>query len=311
MDLTEVSLSAALPFGPNGAPTPQRMCLRDGRRLGFAEYGPAGGRPVILLHGLFGSRLQRHPDESLLTAFNLRLIVPERPGYGLSDPQPGRSVTAFADDLAALSDYLGCQRFALIGVSCGAPYALATAVRLPARVTEVAIVSGLGEIRSFADGEGVAWPHRLIFSAAKHSRYLLAPLLSLMHLGLRRRPAQLWERLVRSLPPPDRNTVARREIRELLQADLHEAFRQGALGAMHEIAALVRPWDFNPADIRAPLTIWHGDADTTVPIRMAQRLQAQLPSAVFHRVAGAGHFLIVDRWRDILSRLTTPAAGAR
>src|SRR5262245_42519005 len=81
--------------------------LRDGRRLGFAEWGAADGWPVFLFHGTPGSRLTRHPDEPLTRALGARLITIDRPGYGLSTAQPGRRLLDWPADVAALAGALG------------------------------------------------------------------------------------------------------------------------------------------------------------------------------------------------------------
>ena len=65
--------------------------LADGRLLGYAFYGPEGGRPVLYLHGTPSSRLEPliiniwgHSLTDLLQQYNIRLIAVDRPGMGLS-----------------------------------------------------------------------------------------------------------------------------------------------------------------------------------------------------------------------------------
>ncbi len=101
--------------------TGKTLTLRDGRTLGYAEYGDPRGTPVFLCHGTPGSRLDRHPDETIATSLGVRLIVPDRPGYGLSSFQTGRSLLDWPADLDQLADSLGIGRFAVVGVSGGDP----------------------------------------------------------------------------------------------------------------------------------------------------------------------------------------------
>ena len=105
--------------------------LADGRRLGFAEYGASGGQPLLFFHGTPGARLVAGFAHQSALRLNVRLIAPERPGFGRSDFQAGRRILEWPDDVAALADALGLERFAVAGVSGGAPYALACAWRLP------------------------------------------------------------------------------------------------------------------------------------------------------------------------------------
>src|SRR3989338_9991360 len=93
----------------------QSILLPDGRRLGYAEYGAPDGRPVLFFHGAPGSRHIHADMADVVTRRGIRLIAVERPGYGLSDPQPGRSMLDWPGDVAALTDALGIAKFAIIG----------------------------------------------------------------------------------------------------------------------------------------------------------------------------------------------------
>ncbi|MDA8346407.1 MAG: alpha/beta hydrolase [Thermaerobacter sp.] len=115
--------------------------LRDRRTLGYAKWGDPAGPPVLVCHGVPGSR---HLGRTLEVP--ARLIVPDRPGYGLSDPKPGRSVSGWAEDALELVDHLGLSRFHTFGISGGAPYVCAVCAALGARVQQSAIFSGIGPL---------------------------------------------------------------------------------------------------------------------------------------------------------------------
>ena len=110
---------------------------QDGRTLTFIERGDPDGVPVIVCHGTPGSRYTRHPDPELYERHGTHFVAYDRPGYGGSDPQPGRSVAAAAGDIQAIADELGFERFAVVGGSGGAPHALACGALLGDRVTRV------------------------------------------------------------------------------------------------------------------------------------------------------------------------------
>ena len=120
--------------------------LADGRALAYAEWGAPDGFPVFGFHGSPGSR-RTHLGEEAPRSADVRLILPDRPGFGLSDPQPGRALLDWPRDVAALADHLGVDRFAVYGFSGGGPYALACAWAMPERVTAAAVVGGEGPIR--------------------------------------------------------------------------------------------------------------------------------------------------------------------
>ena len=123
-------------------PDSQTILLPDGRTLGFADYGDPGGRPLFYCHGWPGSRLQARTIDEHGRRRGLRVIAPDRPGIGLSDARPGRGFSDWPADIAGLADSLRIDRFLLLGISGGGPYALAAAALLPDRIDAVAVVSG-------------------------------------------------------------------------------------------------------------------------------------------------------------------------
>jgi pimeloyl-ACP methyl ester carboxylesterase len=102
------------------------------------------------------------------------------------------------------------------------------------------------------------------------------------------------------LPAVDRAIVRRREIGLVLAKSIQESFRQGVAGAVTEFELLISDWRGLLGQVRVPTTIWHGDADTYVPLSMANILQKGIRGSVFHQVKGGGHFMIVDTLPTIL-----------
>jgi pimeloyl-ACP methyl ester carboxylesterase len=121
---------------------PAAVRLRDGRRLTYEPLGRPDGLPVLYMHGAIGSPHWRTPAlDAAVASLGLRYLIVNRPGFGGSDPQPGRTVAAFAADVQDLADSLGWDRFSVVGVSAGAPFALACAWALPGRVVAAAAAS--------------------------------------------------------------------------------------------------------------------------------------------------------------------------
>ena len=133
----------------------RQITLPDGRLLCFAEYGDPAGFPVVVGHGNPGSRLGCRPLIGRSYAFGVRVIAPDRPGVGGSDPLNGRSLLDWASDVRVLADTLDIDRFSTIGISGGAPFALACAWCLPDRVSAVGVVSGGLPINGAAQASGI------------------------------------------------------------------------------------------------------------------------------------------------------------
>ncbi|MEZ4679971.1 MAG: alpha/beta fold hydrolase [Caldilineaceae bacterium] len=144
----------------------QTIELSDGRMLGYAEYGDRQGLPVFHFHGGNSSRLEGQWLADAATSHHIRLLAPDRPGFGLSDPHPERTFLSWAVDVANVADALDIDRFAVMGLSGGAPHAAVVAHQLPQRVTAVALVSGLAPPEMPGRLKWMFLPLRLNFLAA-------------------------------------------------------------------------------------------------------------------------------------------------
>ena len=281
------------------------ISLADGRRLGFAEYGEPGGRPLLYFHGWPSSRLQGKALDGPARARGVRVISPDRPGIGLSDPLAGRRFGDWPADVRALADALGLGRFHVLGVSGGGPYALVTAARLPERVRAAAVVSGAPPLDDPADRGGLHWAYRLLASLQRTRRAVAPAMLGAGRWMVERgdhKPPMSW--LLRSVPAVDREALAVSGGWEVVSRSFLEAARGdgGALVAEGEL--YLQPWDFAPEEIRVPVRVWHGTADQNLPCGLARRLAARIPGAVSHWIDGGGHYsLPLVRLEEILDDL--------
>src|SRR5438876_10213660 len=126
--------------------TEQQLRLTTGRLLAYDEHGAVDGTPIFYFHGSPSTRLEWHlfGSDTLARKLKVRVIVPDRPGLGRSEFQPGRRISDWPADVIALADRLAIARFAVLGYSGGGPYAAVCALKIPERLTHVGIVSGTG-----------------------------------------------------------------------------------------------------------------------------------------------------------------------
>ncbi len=284
-----------------GAP-PCLVRLADGRQLAYQEWGRPGGTPVLFFHGWSSSRLLRHPDDAATAALGVRLITVDRPGAGLSDFQPRRTLLDWPEDVRSLADHLGLDRFAVVAHSGAGPHALACGVRLGDRLRHLAVVSGFAPVDrpgALADlapqmRQAVPMLRRLPFMA----RLFLRP----FPRRYRRDAAAAFEaQFGRGLPDCDRAALARPELAAVVHAAAAEAFRQGARGPAHEMLLFLgRPWGFQPEDVPVPVSLWYGAEDTVVPPGMGRLLARALPRAELVEWPGVGHMGFLERWSEIL-----------
>ncbi|SNS21501.1 Pimeloyl-ACP methyl ester carboxylesterase [Geodermatophilus saharensis] len=287
---------------PADGPREGRLQLRDGRTMAYAEWGDPEGRPVLGCHGSPSSRLERHvEDPGAYRRWGVRLIVPDRPGFGRSDPQPGRRVTDWPGDVVELLDSLGVDRFATLSLSGGAAYALACAHALPDRVHTVGVLGG-------APPPDVPWPWPgwlppTVRAAVHRPSPATSALLRPVFAPLTVRPALLPRYLQLRLNPADRRVIGRPAVRRVLSATFTEGLRQGAASLAEDRALLFRPWGFPVGEVRQQVHVWHGTQDWQVPVGLGRVLAAMLPRCRAHWYAGEGHFLVFDHAREVYAAL--------
>ena len=144
----------------------ERIELGDGRRLWYLDEGESHAVPVVFCHGSPSSRLAAVDHVHRVVDRGGRIIAPDRPGLGHSDPEPGRSLASWAGDVADLMNVLGIARFRVLAVSGGGPYALALAWALPDRVERVALLSSPGSFDIPGAMDGMARAHRTTWRLA-------------------------------------------------------------------------------------------------------------------------------------------------
>lgn len=90
------------------------LALPDGRKLGYTQYGSLTGRPIILHHGLAGSRLDGASFHEVGLQFDARIIGVDRPGMGLSSPHPNRTLLGLVKDVEHLTDHLKLDSYVVM-----------------------------------------------------------------------------------------------------------------------------------------------------------------------------------------------------
>ncbi|HJW90690.1 MAG TPA: alpha/beta hydrolase [Anaerolineales bacterium] len=281
----------------------QRIKLPDGRNLGYDEYGPPEGKPLLYFHGAPSSRLEWpiFSSQALAQKLNLRVIVPDRPGIGLSDYQEGRRIRDWPKDVTALADSLGLERFAMLSYSMGGPYGIATAAAMPKRLTKVGILSGPGPFDQPGLTDGIPEASLRYFEWTRRRPWLARLMLRMFGLMARFAGDKMVANAMAALPEPDRRAMADTEKQQGFLKMLQEATRQGPRGAWKDTLLLISPWDFRPQDISLPVQLWHGEADTNAPPAMARFVAAAIPDSRLQLYPGEGHLsLFVKHAKEIL-----------
>ena len=277
----------------------QTLVLPGGRRLAYAITGDPAGRPVFYFHGWPASRLEAAVVDEL--DLPVRLIAPDRPGYGGSAPQPGRRLLDWPADVAALADHLGIGRFHVVGVSGGAPYAAACAAMLD-RVDGAALISAVPPLTGrYAPSRevmgGALWRLRQVGRHAWAGWALAAVVRLAVKAGVldprRALEAGLSRRDAACVTPA---------LGLKITGSWREGLRHGVAGAVSDARIYAADWGFDLAAVRRPVSLWHGRQDAVVPVGTLPAYAAM--PARRHILEDEGHYsLPLTKAGDILADL--------
>ena len=280
--------------------TSQTIKLKDGRTLGYAEYGAPEGKPVFYFHGFPSSRLDwpLFDTDAIAARLNARIIAVDRPGYGLSDFKRGRKMLDWPDNVIELADALQVDRFAVLGISGGGPYAAVCAFKIPERLTATAIVCGMGPAEAPGARDGTAM---LLSGKSALMRKLL---LMLMAMGLRRNPDRFLSQMKDAMAEPDKLLLAQPEVVQTFIYSMREAFRSGTRGASWDAVLYKRHWGYQLQDISMQIHLWHGELDTQVPVSVGQYVANAVPKCRAKFLPDEGHLSLAhNHIEEILSIL--------
>ena len=291
----------------DGDPQSRVLQLADGRSVGIAEYGAPDGHPVLALHGAPACRLMYAIADDAARRAGLRLFAPDRPGYGLTPPDDNPTLASRTEWLVRIADALGLDRFALLAISGGGPYATALASRLGNRVTALALVSPMGPVAD--DMASPAASLTLLTFLQRHFFLALPRRWFFPALGR----AAVWvytasnrgglANLPRLIGDPDAGILDKPGVREVMVAMTREALRNGAAGAIADLQIYSRPWQVDYSGITAPAILWLGLADRIVPVAAALHLAECIPGCRLVRFEQAGHFFVFGQLDSLCAAL--------
>jgi len=278
------------------------LTLRDGPRLAWRVRAEESEDTLLYCHGFPGSRFEAHALLAGALGGGVRVLAPERPAYGGSDPRPGRRVLDWAEDIGELLAHLGVERLRVLGFSGGGPYALACAAVLGPRVERVGLVAAMGPVTDPRFAECVPEATRSLLDLARQAPEAFRAQIEWLAPDAR----ALFRLMLDGLARVDIEVMSRPERQRDYEQSLAAALTQGVQGISEDAQALGAPWGFDLHEVRCPVDIWHGQQDRKVFPLTATRLAPALPSGRHTLLAEAGHFPSADRWASVVERLMSP-----
>jgi pimeloyl-ACP methyl ester carboxylesterase len=229
-------------------------------------------------------------------------VAYDRPGYGGSERRLGRTVADAAADVSAVADELGIDQFSVVGRSGGGPHALACAALLPHRVIRASVLVGIAP----SDASGLEWragmtpANRHDYAIADQGVNRLTEWYESRAAKTRANPASMLDFLDSQLPESDRRVLSDFGIKEMLESNFVEAFRESAAGWVDDTLAFLTPWGFEMDQINRPVLLWHGEMDVFAPISHSRWLVDRIADAKLRVAHGAAHFGAVAALPDVL-----------
>ncbi len=283
------------------------MIKVNGHKIGYCEYGDPNGFPVFYFHGGQESRLSGSFLDLPAKNKSLRIIAPDRPGFGLSDFQINRKLLDWPNDVSALANHLSIDKFSIFGLSGGGPHVLACALKIPQRLEKVTVVSGPAPYRIKGISKGMWFPVKLLYwFASMRNDFMLRKAIDYDYKSLLKNPESRIKQMKQGLPDPDKQLLNHHpEIANNFVKGSLEGYKNGINGAVWEWRLYSSPWGFNLGNITKSIDLWYGENDVMVPALQGKYLDKELPNSRLFRIKNEAHFsLIHNHINSILEGLT-------
>ncbi len=293
----------------------KNFTLKDERNLSYldmAYHDPSDITDVIVvLHNMMGSAFELPPSiNSLLQDNKLRIIIPERPGYGDSSKHENRSHESFCQDLAQLLDYLAIDKIKVIAHSIGGAYALAMAEFIPKRIERISMVNALTRLEDMFNSKPVPVLINAVHQSLRFAPFLLEPI---MKMAVGKDLEHFYSQQLNYMRPTkegraaDINLLSQPEFRHYSLKNLKQSSKQGIKIWTDEIKLSFSEWPFEVKNKKIEYQFWHGDEDDVISVHAAIRLAKELNTQSFFRLKYETHYLFSRHIEEVIQQLIAPS----
>lgn len=285
------------------------------RTLEVLVAGDPAGLPLLHHAGSPSAVVDFPLLEEAAADAGLRLIMTSRAGYGGSSPRPlpasGPLMVHDQGDIETVLDHLGVHHFVTLGWAGGGPRALLCAARLSESCLAAATIASIAPV----DAPGLDWVAGMVpesvaelAAAAQGAGAYEAHLARLFAPFLDADAATVSASLLAAVDPIDRPMVTA-DYADYLAACFRRSAIQGVRGARDDGLAVLSRWGFGVDEVTAPVAVWHGGRDATVPYAHGAWLATHVPGAHGHLLPEDGHLTMLGRLEEILLDLRELAAA--
>ncbi|MGK0185653.1 MAG: pimeloyl-ACP methyl ester carboxylesterase [Verrucomicrobiales bacterium] len=286
-----------------------QLKTQKGCVIGLAEYGAADGIPVFFFHGWPCSRRQARLLHEPAQARGLRILAVDRPGIGGSSFDPERKLLDWPPLLEELAELLDIEKFAVLGVSGGGPYALACAYALPERLTATGIICGAPPLTIFDDRSDLHPAYHILRAVRLIAPWTMSPFLPLVRaVSCLPQKHLLIKVFMRTILKADRRALDKTDAYDAVALSFQDAAENGMRPLIVDGDVYYSHWGFDLENIQVPVQFWHGESDRNIPARMIKEIVEKIPHATGTWFPDDGHFsLPILRVGEILDAFVREA----
>jgi len=289
---------------PNFSPDDKQfITLPDGRSLCYVDVGDKNGIPVLLCHGNYGCRKERYPDDRIATELGIRLIVPDRPGFGLSTKIQTQTGLEWSDDFNYLLDYLGIKKLHLLSTGTGSYFALSCADKYPDKITGLTLVNSIAPFKSINEFQGIIRHEKLSYAMARYTPSLYKRFVELSYLGFNKNFDWYFNSVKTYGRKNNKEYLNDETLATFIKDKVFTAFENSVAGCIQETILLANQWEIDLTSIKTKVDIYHGGNQVAIPLSMSKRLDSFLPNSQYHYLPDQGYYFIYLEWRSLLKSI--------
>lgn len=294
------------------------MHLPDGRRMDVVTYGAPSGRPVLWLMSTLGMHLTTASAEAELERRDIRVLVPIRAGYGVSDPAPpGRDPLELAvEDTRELIWRLGAPTVSIVAPTDDIRIALMLSHAEPARIGQIVAIGAGFPVLTETQYRRMHTIGRFFRACARYTPATLPFIAKAFRAVVMRYGVDGFFRATLRAIPGDFRAYTQREIADAVAAGFSYTFGTSLTSEAAFCSDLVRfhqDWPRGLGDVACPVTLIHGEQDGNAPFENALDYCAMYPHWRYIGFPDEGQLVALARWREVFEFIEAglrPTPGA-
>ncbi len=279
----------------------KQIKLSCGHVVSYCDYGPADGRPIVVFHSGFGSRLAIPPHyEAVCERLNRRIIIPDRPGLGKTKFIDGHP-QQWNQQLTDFIDQLELGEYEVLGSIIACQMAMAFAAQADSRLTKLILTSPV----YLNDDSHAEYLTEILSPAAKYvkmspqfAKEIYTLWLKAVTLNL---DAHYPAILAESVGSAEQEQFEKDGISQLLTDVFKEGARQSLDGILNEMVYCMTPLHLEMSKITIPVDIWYGTEDRRITRAGVENIFKPLPNCNLHIREGYSEHIYYSLFEEIIA----------